>query len=222
MVRIVRLTPQQWAQKEPMTDQLLAVVADNIAAARPAAAANCCRPRRRQCGFTLLELALVILLLGIMAVAVVPNLASSDPARLDVAAVEIANAWRFARAESIRLGEPRGVRNGISNARIFVLRPDFSSAPPDLIYDVYHPTSKKLYDIDLNALPFAAFDDVTRSASFRGTCNNLNRFYFDSTGAPWCLDPATVLLETYAVTLTKGNQTRVVTLDGLTGRVTIQ
>ena len=93
----------------------------------------------RQRGFTLLELTLVSAILGVIAVAALPNLASSDPSRLDLAALQVADAMRYARSEAIRTGVPHGFRQEISQKRIRVMRPDMADTPATLVYDVYHP-----------------------------------------------------------------------------------
>ena len=183
------------------------------------------RYRFRECGqrgFTLLELTLVSAILGIVAVAALPNLSSSDPSRLDLAALEIADAMRFARGEAIRTGVPHGFRQEISQKRIRVMHPDMADTPATLVYDVYHPVSKKLYVIDLNTEPFVMVTDVSRTTMFLGTCNPVDDVYFDANGTPWCVEPRSVLVQQFAVTLAVGSLSRVVTLDGITGRVTIQ
>ena len=176
----------------------------------------------RSHGVTLVELLVVLAILGVAAAVAVPSLSSSDPQTLDLAAEEFANAMRFARSEALRTGEPRGFRQKSSNKRIRVFRPDTSTSPWTLNYDVYHPVSKQLYDIKLDTHPFAAADSVVRNRTYRGTCNTPRNVYFDSTGIPRCADPETVLLDWFDVTLTLGPHTRVVTLHGITGRVTIQ
>src|SRR6266571_3425926 len=55
-------------------------------------------------GFTLLETLLVVVLIGIVALAAVPLLSSQNPTKLDVAAAEVGNALRFALGEVERLG----------------------------------------------------------------------------------------------------------------------
>jgi type II secretion system protein H len=176
----------------------------------------------RSHGVTLVELLVVITILGIVAMVAIPNLPSSNPQTLDLAAEEFANAMRFARSEAIRTGDPRGFRQRSRERRIRVFRPDTGTSPWTPIYDVYHPLNKQLYDINLKNHPFAEADSMTRAVKFRGTCNTPRNIYFDSNGTPWCADPETVPLEQFDVTLTLGGHSRVVTLHGITGRVTVQ
>ena len=177
---------------------------------------------QHQDGITLLELLIVVSILGIVAVAAVPAFSPGEPYRLDLAAREFAQAMRYARSEAIRTGEPRGFHLQPGDKRIRVIRPTTPTPPFTAVYDVYHPVSKQLYAIDLDTHPFAAAAVMTRSGSFRATCNTPEFVYFDTNGSAWCGDPATVLLGKAGLTLGLGSHTRIVTLDGLTGRVTVQ
>ena len=176
----------------------------------------------RSHGVTLVELLVVVAIIGVVAVAATPFLSSADPHKLDLAAEEFASAMRFARSEAMRTGEPRGFRQQSAAKRIRVFRPDTGTAPWTLNYDVYHPVGKQLYDVDLDTHPFAVADSVSRTPAFMGGCNQTGNVYFDANGIPRCANPETVLLEQFAVSLTKGGHTRVVTLHGITGRVTVQ
>jgi type II secretion system protein H len=175
-----------------------------------------------QAGYSLLELTLVVLILGIMAAAVAPSFFSANPAKLDSAAEEFAAAMRFARSEAIRTGEPMGFRQTWTPKRIRVYSLDTATAPWTLIYDVYHPVSKKIYDIDLENHPFAYADSLSGVRNYRATCYQKGNVYFDSNGIPFCANPETTPLEEFNVTLTLGEETRVVALDAITGQVTIQ
>jgi len=177
---------------------------------------------RRETAYTLVEILIVVSLLGIVAAVAVPNYSSVDPQPLDLAAEETANAMRFARSEAMRLGSPIGFRQHSINKRIRVFRADTGTAPWTLNYDVHHPLSKHLYDIKLDSHPFAAADSVSHNRVYRGTCDRPRNVYFDNNGSPWCAEPETVLLEQYDVTLTLGSHSRVVTLHGVSGRVTVQ
>lgn len=173
-------------------------------------------------GFSLVELLLVVTILGVAANVVVPDISTTNVSRLDLAAAEIANAIRFSRSESMSQGSPRGFRQQSVDQRMRVFRLDTSASPWSPIYDVYHPLSKQLYDVDLNNHSFASVDNINHNRVYRGTCNTPGRIYFDVNGTPWCNDPENILLDNLVVTLTAGSHTRTVTLHGITGRVTVQ
>lgn len=175
-----------------------------------------------QKGVSLLELTLVVAILGVLALVVLPEYSTTDTTALDSAAEVTAEAMRFARTESMRRGEPMGFRqqNGQKRMRVFSL--DTDTSPWTTVFDVYHPISKKLWDIKLDEHPFAAADTVNANRVFRGTCNNYSNIYFDRHGTARCANPETVPLERYDVILTLGNETRTVSLDGFSGKVTIQ
>ena len=178
--------------------------------------------KSRSHGVTLVELLVVVSILGVVALVAIPDFSSSEPAQLDLAADEFANAMRFARSEAIRLGSPRGFRQQSTQKRIRVFRPDTVTSPWTPIYDIHHPLSKQLYDVELDNHPFAVADSLSHNRTFRGTCNKPGNIYFDSNGTPRCADPETVFLEQFDVILTLGSHSRVVTLHGITGRVTVQ
>lgn len=177
---------------------------------------------RSEQGFSLVELLIVITILGIVAAVAVPDVSSTSVNQLDLAAEEMAEAISFARSEAKRTGLPHGFRQQSSAKRIRVFRPDTSVSPWTLIYDIYHPVSKKLYDIAFDAHPFARVDTISRTPVYFGTCNQKGNIYFDGNGVPRCADPETILLSKFAVTLTLDNHSRTVTLNGITGRVSIQ
>ena len=173
-------------------------------------------------GFSLVELLIVVTILGIAASVAIPDISTTNISQLELAAEEMAEAMSFARSEAKRTGLPHGFRQQSSAKRIRVFRADTTVSPWLPIYDVYHPISKKLYDIDLETHPFASVGAITRTPTFRGTCNINGNIYFDGNGTARCLDPETVLLEKFTVTLTLNKHTRMVALFGITGRVTVQ
>lgn len=179
-------------------------------------------PILRQVGYTLTELMIVVTILVIVAAIAVPAVSSDSDKPLDLAAQHFAAAMRFARSESIRTGEPFGFHDKSNNNQILVFRLDTGTNPATLIYDVYHPIHKSLYDFDLDLQSLAAADSITRNTVYRGTCNSQNQVYFDANGTPWCSDPTTVLLEAYELTFLTGSAQRIVALDSVTGRVTVR
>src|SRR6266571_5049035 len=62
------------------------------------------KSERSSRGFTLVEALIVVVLVGIVALAPVPLLSSQNPTKLDVAAAEVGNALRFAISEAERSG----------------------------------------------------------------------------------------------------------------------
>ena len=175
-----------------------------------------------QRGYTLIELVLVVIIISALASIVLPALAPGQSIKLDLAATEIAAAMRFARIEALRLGVARGFRQESTAKRVRVFSMDTQTTPATLVYDIYHPVDKQLYDKSFAQQPFAFSGDMGNTPTYRGTCNTPENIYFDAGGIPWCADPDDILLERFDVTLTIGANSRVVTLHGLTGRVTIQ
>ena len=89
-------------------------------------------------------------------------------------------------------------------------------------FNIYHPVSKKQYDLKFDEHPFAAADSVLSSAVFHGVCNTVKDIYFDARGAAFCLAPDGVALDSLEVTLSLGDEQRRVLLEGITGQVKIQ
>ncbi len=177
---------------------------------------------KHQTGLSLIELTIVTAILGITALAVIPNYSSTDPLQLESSATVVAEALRFARSESIRTGLPYGFEIQASQKRIRLFHADTSVDPPTPVYDVYQPLSKKLYDIQLDELAFAEADTVNANLNYQDTCDKPTLIIFDGNGVPFCGDPANVPLRQAVVTLGKGATTLSVILEGITGRVRTQ
>lgn len=176
-----------------------------------------------QRGYTLTELLIVVITLAVIAAIVVPATNSSAPDKqLQQVAEDFARAMRFARSESLRTGKPHGFRFLTNQYRIRVFTADTSGSPWTWVWDVYHPVSKQLFDYTFPAELAGTADPVTHSPVYRGTCDSQGVVYFDANGTPWCLEPETVLLDSYRLDITTTEGQASVKLDGITGRVTIQ
>ena len=178
--------------------------------------------QRSQRGYSLPELLAVVIILGIATAVAIPNVSTTNLDQLELTAEEVADVVRFARSESIRTGEPHGFFSDLPNKRIRVFRADMATNPPNPVYEVYHPVSKKLYDIDLENHPFARADALNGGANYQGTCDEPRYTLFDAQGTVWCGDPPTVLYLNGIITFTLGDHTRTLSLDGISGRVSVQ
>ncbi len=179
-------------------------------------------PVSRQGGLTLIELVVVISVITVIAAIAYPVLPSDDAEELNAAAAEFAAAIRFARTESMSTGEPLGFRFLTNEYRIRVFSADTTGSPWASIWDVYHPIDKQLFDVTFPADLAGSAPPVTHDFTYRGTCNTQGVIYFDRDGTPWCFDPETVLLDSYRLDFVAGSRQRSVSLDGITGRVTVQ
>ena len=173
-------------------------------------------------GYTLVELVITITIIAVIAAIAVPAFSSNSDQRLQEVASEFAAAMRFARAESIRTGQPHGFRFLVNQYRIRVFNADTSGSPWTWIWDVYHPLDKQLYDYTFPADLAGAPVPVEHVPSYHAICDRQGAIYFDANGTPWCLEPETALLESYRLDFNTGDAQMSVSLDGITGRVTVQ
>jgi len=173
-------------------------------------------------GFSLVELTLVLALLGILALVALPSGQPTQSYKLELAAVELADAYRFARSESLRTGSPHGTHTDPSQNRVRVFRADTGTTPATPIYDVYHPIHRKLYDVDLDLAPEWTGVAMSAGATWLGACSAPTLLSFDAGGTPHCSNPGAVLLDQATVQLSLAGETRDVVIDGETGRVWIQ
>ena len=177
---------------------------------------------RLHAGYTLVELIITITVLAVIAAIAVPAFAPANDKDLQQVAGEFAAAMRFARSESIRTGKPHGFRFLTNQYRIRVFSVDATVNPWTWVWDVYHPVDKQLFDYTFPADLTGPNPPVTHAPVYRGTCNRQGVVYFDENGTPWCLEPETVLLESYRLDLDSGSSRASVSLDGITGRVVLQ
>jgi prepilin-type N-terminal cleavage/methylation domain-containing protein len=178
--------------------------------------------RERQSGFSLYELLFVVVIISLLATVMMPTDNPGNIAKLDLAASEVADAVRFARSESLRLGEPHGIEFDDQKNELRVFSMDTNTSPPTPVFDVYHPVDRKPYRRTLGERPFEFQGRMHILAQFRNACDKREGVYFDANGTPWCPDPDTILLGKMTVTLYLDNASRSVLVQGINGRVVIE
>jgi type II secretion system protein H len=176
---------------------------------------------RRRSGYTLVELLVVVAIVGVVAAAVVASQTSVEAEQtLAAAAEEVAAAYRFARSESMRTGQPHGVETSVFSQRVRVYR--LVAGTPQ--YTVRHPVDKKLYALDFAGDPLLAPVSVSSVAFwFEGSAFPTTLCGFSATGTPKYSDfSGTRMLASGLVTLAAGGETRGVSVAPMNGRVTVQ
>ena len=140
-----------------------------------------------QFGYSLLELTIVVLILGIMAAAVIPSFFSStDQYKLDLVAEEIAQALRFAQNESRRSGQHYGATISQTTQTITVKKWDVTADPVTTELVPYHPVSKKSFVFDADGFSLAPGVSISNSSDvfLYDTIGRRRSLIFDRHGMP--------------------------------------
>lgn len=181
-------------------------------------------PARRQPGFSFVELIIVLALLAIVAAAAIPALSPVSEKTLDIAASEVAAAIRFARSEALRTRQSYGVNVSTVSQRLRVYWLDESWIIPIPNYSIYHPVDKKLYDLNFDTNP--VFSDVEIDSVafiYSGSATVFPNLGFNPSGTPkYAASGSVFLLSSGSVTLSHKDKQRIVSVEPITGRVTIQ
>jgi prepilin-type N-terminal cleavage/methylation domain-containing protein len=169
-------------------------------------------------GFTIAEMLIVVLIVGILAVAVVPTL-GADGKKLQVAAQEVGNTLRFALSESRRTGGFVLVDAGISAGRVLIVNSDAAAVRGT---DVIDPVTKRAMDIDVAGSAFSA--GVTMTPRFIGPSGANAQLLIGPGPAFWAAQGSVVmgsLQPGSGIDLRLGSETVTVGFDSVTGRVVI-
>lgn len=170
----------------------------------------------RTAGFSLLELLIYAALLTLATSVFLGGDQAARSARLELAVGSVFDALTFARAESMRTGVGYGVALNTDNPRLRVYRRDPSDGSAD--FAVYHPVTRQLWDIELGALGRTSALTLSLGHAFAAGCTS-PRFLVFNAGTPVCDDADQALLSTGSITLSWDGVSRVVTVDGITGRI---
>ena len=182
---------------------------------------------KTQAGFSLLEISIVVLILGIMALVVIPASSPTGQQKLDLAAEQIAQALRFAHSEALRTGEHHGVTISQVTQTITVKKWDMTTDPVSTELIPYHPVDKQSFVFDADTMSLAPGVSITNSSDIFNyvTIGRRRSLIFDPQGVPvWVLgsDDSVYRLLDGIVQLSNGQYQRNVAVAPLTGRVTVQ
>jgi len=180
-----------------------------------------------QCGYSLLELTLVVLILGIMAAAVVPSFFSGDPGKVDLVAEEIAQALRFAQNESRRTGEHHGATISQVTQTITIKKWDIDTDPVSTELIPYDPVSKQSFVFDADGFSLAPGVVISNASDvfLYDAIGRRRSLIFDPGGNPvWILNAGADVYRLLdgTVTLSDGENQRSVVITPITGQVTVQ
>jgi prepilin-type N-terminal cleavage/methylation domain-containing protein len=181
----------------------------------------------QQAGFSLLEISVVVLILGIMAIVVIPDSAPSSQQKLDLAANQIAQALRFAQNEALRTGQHHGATISQVTQTITVIKWDLTTDPVSTELVPYHPVNKQSFVFDADTMSLAPGVSIINSSDIFNytTVGRRRSLIFDPRGVPvWVQgsDDSIHRLLDGVVQLSDGRDQRAVAVAPLTGRVTVQ
>ncbi|MCX5687865.1 MAG: type II secretion system protein [Candidatus Omnitrophica bacterium] len=167
------------------------------------------KSKRSANGFTLIELVMLIVIIGIVALASMPKAITSQAVRLEAACQKIATDLRYTQEMALA----QQVRFGISidpvNEAYFVYRVNVGTVARD-------PQTRNNFNVSFVTLnEFKGIDIVSTSFS--------NKIEFDSVGAPY--DGNGVILSSQGVITLQaqaGTYSRTVRIEAKTGKVSVQ
>lgn len=167
------------------------------------------------------------MILAIIAYIAMPNFASTDLQKLDLAVKEVEQAIRMARSESIRTGNAHGLTISQDTQIVEVKKYDLTTNPISTDYKLYHPLEKQVYEFDFDeeALTAGVKISNTQDAFVFADFARRKSVLFDHTGRPFWFNGSTdkvYPLWDGRVTLSYAGNTRTVIVTPLTGRVTHQ
>lgn len=186
-------------------------------------AANRPNPRPER-GFSLLELAIVLVVIVVAASVLLTPSGSRDAQRLESAAQEIVAALRYARTEAMRRGVHVGVNADLTTQRLRLFVYDTAQSTPAEDYSVMNPVNKRLYTVQMDDGGMRGGVRIASADFYAGSQLVQGSITFDPRGRPMLLKNH-VAYPGYtwgAIQLAAGNAQRGVLVDPETGRTSLQ
>ncbi len=157
-----------------------------------------CTRRHRSCGFSVIELVIVLVLIGVLAVFVVPRMLATQAITLPAVAAQMSANIRYAQSLSMSRGQRYRMNITASNYQIT----DMSGVP------IVQPVTASTAAISVSPVVLSGFNPPLTN----------NYVAFDSRGVPY-ISAATALAASVVITLTSGTETATVTIAAETGGV---